>query len=171
VLPSLRRPAGLKPRKRLDHGPDCDLAFKSRQRRPQAVLRPVRETQVPLVIPGNVELIGASEPHRIAVGSSDHRCQEVARFDAVGPDFHGHRCTPPCGLNRTVESQELLHRGLDQCWFVAQTRELSRCWRRQCLRIEWQGFVVTVWWNSVNTMVLMSGGGGTAVNDGQIQLE
>ena len=99
VRPSLRGPTGLEPRKRLDHGPDCDLAFKSRQRSPQAVVRPMCKTQVPIVIPGNVEFIGASEPHRIAVGSSDHRCQEVARLDAVAPDVHGHRCTTPCRLN------------------------------------------------------------------------
>src|SRR5436309_2224962 len=74
----------------------------------------MRKAQVPIVSPGNVEFIGAREPHRIAVGCTDHRRQEVARFDAVAPDVYGYLCATPRGLNRTVVSQELFHRALDQ---------------------------------------------------------
>ena len=85
MLPALGEPIGLEPRKRLKHRPDGDLAFKSRQRSAKAVVRPMCKTQVPVVVPGNVEFICASEPFRIAVGRSDHGCQEVARLNAVPP--------------------------------------------------------------------------------------
>jgi hypothetical protein len=81
VLPARRGPAELEPHKRLNHRPDGDLAFKSPQRCAKAVVRPMCETQVPVVVPGNVEFIGASEPFRIAVGSADHGCQEVTRLN------------------------------------------------------------------------------------------
>src|SRR6266851_1402508 len=89
--------------------------------RAKAVVRPMCKTQVPIVVPGNVEFIGASEPFRIAVGSSDHGCQEVARLNAITAYVHGHPCTTPCRLNGTVEAQELFHRALDQRWVFAQT--------------------------------------------------
>ncbi len=49
------------------------------------MVRAVRETQVPVVLPGDIEFIGANEPLRIAIGSSDHGCQKVARLDALPP--------------------------------------------------------------------------------------
>ena len=85
MLPALRGRTGFESRKRLKHRPDGDLAFKSRQRSAKAVVRPMCKTQVPVVVPGNVEFIGASEPFRIAIGSSDHGCQKVARLDALPP--------------------------------------------------------------------------------------
>ena len=89
-------------------------------------MRTMRETEVPVVLPGDVEFIGASEPFRIAVGSSDHGCEEVARLDTVTAYVHGHLCTTPCRLNGAVEAQELLHRALDQRRLFAQTLELPR---------------------------------------------
>src|SRR5437762_12122885 len=44
--------------------------------------------------------------------------------------------------------------------------DADRCCRRRCLHTEWQDAVVTVWRNSVDTMVLVGGGGW---NDGARQ--
>src|SRR6266508_3340371 len=93
---------------------------------PEAIVRPMRETEVPVVLPGDIEFIGPNEPLRIAIGSSDHGCQEVARLDAVTAYVHGHPCTTPCRLNGAVEAQELFHGALDQRRLFAQTLELTR---------------------------------------------
>src|SRR6266567_9174601 len=89
-------------------------------------MRPMHEPQVPIVLPCDIEFIGASEPLRIAISSSDHGYQEVARLDAVTAYVHGHPCTTPRRLHGAVEAQELFHRALDQRRLFAQTLELTR---------------------------------------------
>jgi hypothetical protein len=117
-----REPVAGKP---LEEAGQCNAALQPGERHADALMRALREGQVPVGLAGEIEAVGLGELLGVAIAGTDAQGDAAAGGQVMTAERHPHRGHPVAELVGAFEAQEFLDRGADQRGFGLEARAFA----------------------------------------------